>query len=224
MQPEEKQLIYGLFKRLKQTEYSTGSRDPEAERQIQSFVQQQPAAPYYMAQSLLIQEAALTRLNQQIQQLQNDVTQLKTTRQPSGRSFLKGLFGGSRPQLAPQPSTQDLSPGYTSSRPSSNVLPGGSFMSNALQTAAGVAGGVVLGNMLTNMFHHVAPEEIVNIIDDPTTSITGANDQLLNQSFDSSDLETFNSISDRHFLNENNIPSNNEWVDDSFSDNDDGFL
>ncbi len=40
------------------------------------------------------------------------------------------------------------------------------FMAGALQTAAGVAGGVVLGNMLTNMFSGSHPQEIVNIIDE----------------------------------------------------------
>lgn len=39
-------------------------------------------------------------------------------------------------------------------------------MAGALQTAAGVAGGVVLGNMLTNMFSGSHPQEIVNIIDE----------------------------------------------------------
>lgn len=39
-------------------------------------------------------------------------------------------------------------------------------MAGALQTAAGVAGGVVLGNMLTNMFSGSHPQEIVNIIEE----------------------------------------------------------
>ena len=43
---------------------------------------------------------------------------------------------------------------------------GGGFMAGALQTAAGVAGGVVLGNMLTNMFSGSHPQEIVNIIEE----------------------------------------------------------
>ena len=35
-----------------------------------------------------------------------------------------------------------------------------------MQTAAGVAGGVVLADMLTGMFRHSQPQEIVNIIEE----------------------------------------------------------
>ncbi|MFT4465953.1 MAG: DUF2076 domain-containing protein [Sodalis sp. (in: enterobacteria)] len=210
MQSEEQRLIDGLFQRLKQAEYSAGPRDAEAERQIQGFIQQQPAAPYYMAQSLLIQEAALHRLNQQVQQLQNDVARLRATQPPASGGFLSGLFGGGRSQPSPQPAVQTPSPGYTGSAPSSNTSRSGSFMSGALQTAAGVAGGVVLGNMLTNLFHHAAPEEIVNIIDEPSTSMTGGSDPLLSQNFNAGDMEKFNPVSDRHFLDQNGALSNNE--------------
>lgn len=100
MQSEEQRLIEGLFQRLKQAEQSAGPRDVEADRQIQGFVQQQPAAPYYMAQSILIQEAALNRLGQQVQQLQNEVAQLKAAAQqrPASGGFLSGLFGAGRQQ------------------------------------------------------------------------------------------------------------------------------
>ncbi len=46
-------------------------------------------------------------------------------------------------------------------------------MAGALQTAAGVAGGVVLAEMLTSMFHQSRPEEIVNIIEEPATATGG---------------------------------------------------
>ncbi|MEN3262877.1 DUF2076 domain-containing protein [Sodalis endosymbiont of Spalangia cameroni] len=224
MQSEEQRLIDGLFQRLKQAEQRAGPRDAEAERLIQDFIQQQPAAPYYMAQSMLIQEAALNRLNQQVQQLQNDVARLRESQQSASGGFLSGLLGGGRSQPSPQPQVPTPSPGYTGSAPSSNAPRGGSFMSGALQTAAGVAGGVVLGNMLTNMFHHSVPEEIVNIIDDPTASMVGGSDPLLSQSFDAGNLETFNHVSDRHFLDQNDTLSNNEWGADDFSHDDDGFL
>lgn len=52
-------------------------------------------------------------------------------------------------------------------------------MAGALQTAAGVAGGVVLGNMLTNMFSGSHPQEIVNIIEEkPQPDAASAQDSI----------------------------------------------
>ncbi|OZI14334.1 ABC transporter substrate-binding protein [Sodalis-like symbiont of Philaenus spumarius] len=246
MQSEEQRLIEGLFQRLKQAEQNTGPRDVEADRQIQSFIQQQPSAPYYMAQSMLIQEAALNRLNQQVQQLQNEVAQLKATAQqrPAGGGFLRGLFstGRQQPSAAPwgnQPSQQQEAPGggnpspqpqpagYSGYSQPYNSQRGGGFLSGALQTAAGVAGGVVLGNMLTNMFHQSAPQEIVNIIDDPTASLTGCSNPLLNQDFNADNLDTFNNVSDSHFSDQNSDSGNKDYNDfgaDDFSNDDDDFI
>jgi hypothetical protein len=77
MQYEEQQLINGLFERLKQTGQQNSQRDADAERQIAEFVRQQPAAPYYMAQSILIQEAALKRLQARVQELESELAAQK---------------------------------------------------------------------------------------------------------------------------------------------------
>lgn len=246
MQSEEQRLIEGLFQRLKQAEQNAGPRDAGADRQIQSFVQQQPAAPYYMAQSIIIQEAALKRLNQQVQQLQTEVERLKaaaTQQQPASGGFLSGLFGGGRqrqpaapawgqqPQQAQSQQQQTPAPGYNGYAQHYNNAPrGGGFLSGALQTAAGVAGGVVLGNMLTGMFQHSQPEEIVNIIEDP--SAAGGNDPLLNQDFSSDNLDTFNDVSDSRFLDQTDQLANNDYNgfgnddfgNDDFSNDDDDFV
>lgn len=178
MQSEEQRLIDGLFSRLKQAEAQSAPRDAGAEKVIAQYVAAQPAAPYYMAQTVLIQEAAIKQLNQRIQALESEVSQLQSTRQSSG-GFLAGLFGGGNSganasgggpipgaqnyarQAPQQPGyAQPQAPGYAPARS------GGGFMSGALQTAAGVAGGVVLGNMLMNMFSGSHPQEIVNIIEE----------------------------------------------------------
>ncbi|WP_167337895.1 DUF2076 domain-containing protein [Phytobacter ursingii] len=178
MQNEEQRLIEGLFQRLKQAEQQSGTRDGQADRLIAEFVRQQPSAPYYMAQSMLIQEAALKRLHAQIQDLQNEVASLKNSQQSGNGSFLSSLFGGgkSQPQQpannwnsAPQqqPPQQQAAPTYAQPAPRS-----GGFMAGALQTAAGVAGGVVLADMLTSMFHRSQPQEIVNIIEQPIEQVS----------------------------------------------------
>jgi len=97
MQLEEQRLIEGLFQRLKQAEQQSGARDAQADRLISDFVRQQPAAAYYMTQSILIQEAALKRLHAQVQQLENEVATLKS-QPPASGGFLSSLFGGARSQ------------------------------------------------------------------------------------------------------------------------------
>ena len=89
MQYEEQQLINGLFERLKQAGQQNSQRDADAERQIAEFVRQQPAAPYYMAQSILIQEAALKRLQARVQELESELAAQKS-KPSTGGSFLGG--------------------------------------------------------------------------------------------------------------------------------------
>jgi hypothetical protein len=105
MQNEEQRLIEGLFQRLKQAEQQSGTRDGQADRLIAEFVRQQPSAPYYMAQSMLIQEAALKRLHAQIQDLQNEVASLKNSQQSGNGSFLSSLFGGEKASRSSLPTT-----------------------------------------------------------------------------------------------------------------------
>lgn len=93
MQSEEQRLIDGLFSRLKEAESHSASRDASAEERIAGHIKEQPFAPYYMAQTILIQEAAIKQLNDRIQALESQVTQLQAAK-PSSGGFLSGLFGG----------------------------------------------------------------------------------------------------------------------------------
>ncbi|AMO49623.1 periplasmic ligand-binding sensor protein [Enterobacter sp. FY-07] len=217
MQYEEQQLINGLFQRLKQTEQQNSQRDADAERQIAEFVKQQPAAPYYMAQSILIQEAALKRLQARVQELESELAAQKSKATSTGGSFLGGLFGGGKSQSA-QPEnnwTPPPQPAPDYARPAASTPRGGGFMAGALQTAAGVAGGVVLAEMLTSMFHQSRPEEIVNIIEEPATTTGGT-------AFDAGQNDRFNDVSDSHFLDSNDPyqTDNDNYQDDDFDDSD----
>ena len=70
-----------------------------------------------------------------------------------------------------------------------------------LQTAAGVAGGVVLADMLTGMFRHSQPQEIVNIIEENPAPL----DDSAMRNFDASNnLDTFNNGDGGSFLNQDN--------------------
>ena len=59
MNQHERQIIDDLFDKLRQAEQQSGPREPNAEAHIRSRVQQQPGVPYYMAQTILMQEQAL---------------------------------------------------------------------------------------------------------------------------------------------------------------------
>ncbi|MGK9175205.1 DUF2076 domain-containing protein [Yokenella regensburgei] len=228
MQHEEQRLIEGLFQRLKQAEQQSGARDAQAERIIEAYVRQQPAAAYYMAQSILIQEAALTRLHDQVQALQNEVATLKT-QQPAGGSFLSSLFGGGKTQPQAQQGNTGTPPPYSASGtqlPPAAPSRAGGFMSGALQTAAGVAGGVVLADMLTSMFHHAQPEEIVNIIEPP---VTPEADFTRDHSWGDPSQDSFLQASDNRvdgLSEDTRDPFFDQSSDDDFdtSNDDDGFI
>ena len=97
MNSEEQTLIDGLFTRLQEAERQTAPRDAQAEAQINQHLVRQPAAPYYMAQAMLIQEAAIKRLDQRVKELEAQVASLQQNR-PSSGGFLAGLFGGGQAQ------------------------------------------------------------------------------------------------------------------------------
>ncbi|MGP2520623.1 DUF2076 domain-containing protein [Pantoea ananatis] len=225
MQREEQELIENLFSRLKQAESQTAARDAAAEQLIKQHLQAQPGAPYYMAQAILIQEAALKKLNERVQELENHLAQQQAQQQQqqqpkSSGGFLSSLFGGGSQQAQPaQPSPQwNSAPQQPPQQPyASAPAPRGSgFLGGALQTAVGVAGGVVMADMLTSMFHHSQPEEIVNIINEP---------QSLPQVDDS--LNTFNGGNDHSFLDQGTGADNQSFLDqsngwsDTYADNGD---
>lgn len=157
MNQQEKDVIAGIFDRLRQAENQP--RDAEAEKFIADQVKAQPYAPYVMAQAIHVQEAALTNLQQQLEQMQAEVERLKS--QPAQGGFLSGLFGGgTRPaqQPAQQPMQQAPAP-WQQPQPASQAGPwgarpsgGGGFLATAASTAMGVAGGMLLANAISSAF------------------------------------------------------------------------
>lgn len=163
MNTDERSLIHGLFERLQQAEAQSGPRDPEAEELIQGLMARQPAAPYLLAQVVLVQEQGLRNLQGRLEELERELAE----RPQGGSGFLGGFFGG-RPQnaseqAAPSRAQPTSRSGWSNSRfPAQGAAPmqpgmqpaaqGGGFMAGALQTAMGVAGGVLLGNALGGLF------------------------------------------------------------------------
>jgi hypothetical protein len=169
MEQNERQMIDGLFDKLRQAEQQSGPRDPGAEKQIAEALARQPAAAYYMAQVILVQEHAVQAQNQRIQELEKQLAERPAA---GGGGFLSGLFGGGAnqqaaapaartPVMAPgtafggQPAGQPLGRGWSNQAAPAQAGGfggGGGFLASALTTAAGVAGGVMLANALGGMF------------------------------------------------------------------------
>lgn len=150
MNSSEKQIIENLFSRLQQAETQSGPRDPAAESLIRQATDRQPAVPYYMAQAILVQEQALQNLNNRVQELEQELAQ-----RPAGGGFLAGLFGGGNrsrhPDTASRPLASSQSGHAYGTAPLSHGNRG-SFLGSALQTAAAVAGGVLIGNAIVGLF------------------------------------------------------------------------
>ncbi len=160
MTPDESQMLQGLFTRMR--EMAGNPRDGQAEALINDAVRAQPYAPYLMAQTVLVQQQALENASRRLSELE---AQARNAPQPE-TSFLgslgKSLFGGgpSAPQSQATRSNYDASayqrqPGVAQPQAGPWGAPqtarGGGFLSSALTTAAGVAGGMLVANELSSL-------------------------------------------------------------------------
>jgi hypothetical protein len=149
LKPEDRDAIEGLFDRIETVATKSGPRDADAEALIRQRLQQASAAPYYMAQTILVQEHALQLAERRIAELEADAD-----RRPAG-GFLGGLFGGgdNEPQRNQQPARAARGPwgdrdeGYDNRQHGG----GGGFLAGAAQTALGVTTGVLLGSAIAGM-------------------------------------------------------------------------
>ena len=180
MDPQEKDLITTLLARLK----SAGGqpKDPEADALIRQALTEQPDAPYYLVQTVLIQDLSLHTAQNRIADLEKQLADVQQSAKPTVTSFLGGLFGSrppapasggvapagpwSRsPQVAAAPPAQPYGqpgyaqPGYAQQAPGGGGFmggmgggSGGGFLRSAAATAAGVAGGALLFQGIESLF------------------------------------------------------------------------
>ncbi len=131
--------------------------DPEADRLIADLFARHPEARYRLTQTAFVQEAALVEMQNRIQQLEWEVENAR--RQGQAAQQPRGMFGGggARPvPMPPRPQPQ-YPPGYNPGMMQQG-RGGSGFLGTALMTAAGVAGGMVLGNALMGAFSGGAAE------------------------------------------------------------------
>lgn len=164
-----------------QTTSSLPPIDPQADQYIGEMFQKYPEARYRITQMAVVQEAALAeaqnrirQLQWQLQQAQQQLAAAQQQAQPQPQQaarpggFFSGMFGGGAQQARPAAPP----PGWGGAAPSAPPQPvyppgmqpgmfpqrGSGFLGSALTTAAGVAGGMMVGNALTDLFsgHHDA--------------------------------------------------------------------
>jgi len=196
MTPEERQLITGLFDRMRS--FSLPEKDGEAEALINERVRTLPDAPYMLVQSVLIQEQALQEASSRIKALEEQVRALQggaAERAPGSGGFLGGLFGGSRavsehsgsvPPIGARatPSAYDsrqpwtpLQGGPQQAVPQAAAGPGGSFLRTAMATAAGVAGGMLVAGAIRDLMGssaHATPAATTPAATSPTPDAAAA--------------------------------------------------
>jgi hypothetical protein len=133
---DDQQAINGLFDRIEDLARNSPPRDRDAEVLIQQRLRDYPPAPYYMAQTIIVQEKALREAQEKIEALERGLKQSSRPEQdwstpPAGRP-------------SPWGNVPSASPERTNA--------GGGFLAGAAQTALGVTGGVLLGSVLGGMF------------------------------------------------------------------------
>lgn len=137
--PEDRKAIEGLFDRVGAVAGQNPDRDPDAVVLIEQRIAQDPAAPYYMAQTVLVQEHALSVAQDRIAELEAQLAQ-----RPAGGGLFGGLFGGGQaPAPRQRPQRHAPMPGHSGQQ--------GGFLAGAAQTALGVTGGVLLGSAVAGM-------------------------------------------------------------------------
>ncbi len=161
MSNDDRAAIDQLFGRLADTERRSPPRDAEAEAFIRDHVGRQPGAPYFMAQTIVVQDHALKDAERRIADLE---ARLAARDQPGSLypsgfgASSQGAVPPSAPQGGPWTQPQASTAGNWPQNPAPPVAPqaspfgGGGFLAGAAQTAMGVAGGMLIGNVVSRMF------------------------------------------------------------------------
>ena len=147
MTPDERTLLGNFMRDLDATRGV--AKDPEASSAIAQALQANPDAAYVLVQHAIVADQSLHAAQQRIAELEEQLREPE----PASTSFLPQSSGpwGSVPQAGYALPPPQERPGFFSGN--SGL---GSFLRNAGTTAAGVAGGEMLFDGLSDLFggHH----------------------------------------------------------------------
>lgn len=157
MNQQDRQAIESVFNRLAKIEKNGSSRDSEAEALIQSRLSDHPGSAYYLAQTVLGQEQVLQAARKKIQLLeQRSVPSLDAsgnavavdTTAAAGTGVNTRAVGSSRQKGRLVRKLGFGSRGNKANQQRLQTGESGGFITGVMQTALGIAGEVMLGNML----------------------------------------------------------------------------
>jgi len=179
MTAQEQQMLQGLAERINGTQLP--EKDADAEQYLQQTLGRNPDAMYILAQTVLVQQYALTQAQKQLADAKAEADQLRQqAQQPKhSTSFLGSLLGRNdepappppppppaayaQPQYTPVPPPPPPPPGYAPAygapaygAPVSYGAPPsqtGGFLRGAAQTAAGVAAGALAFEGVESLMH-----------------------------------------------------------------------
>lgn len=159
MDSQEQRLIEDLFARLRSA--SGGPKDRDAEQLIRDILSRFPDAPYYLTQSVLVQQQALDRAEARIKELEAAGEDRSASASRGSSSF---LGGSSVPQTGASQTSYQTGRRYADAETSPNPARAtespwasqpsrtGGFLGTALSTATGVAGGMFIADSIRNLF------------------------------------------------------------------------
>ena len=149
MQQQERDLIADLVRpsaAIRKPAARPRGRAPDRE-----LCRRQPASPYLLVQTALVQEEALKQARARIAELESKASGQASGREVSSATRRDPPARGARhrprhPSRHPHPAV--------AVGPAPQAAAGGGFLRSALTTAAGVAGGALLFEGIRNMFGH----------------------------------------------------------------------
>ncbi|HFB2047682.1 MAG: DUF2076 domain-containing protein [Hyphomicrobiaceae bacterium] len=158
MDANDRKLISDMFKRMQNVQ--SVQVDKEAEEFIHNCMRQNPTSPYLLVQSVLVQEQALKKADERIQILEREVAQRSEKHTSNKKSFFgRGgvpAFGAKNRNVSSVPQS-----GSTPWQPATQQFErqdgrrqtsgGSGFMAQAMTTAAGVAGGMLLASGISSL-------------------------------------------------------------------------
>ena len=148
MDSQEQRLIEDLFARLRSA--SSSIKDRDAEQFIRDLLSRFPDAPYYLTQSVLVQQQALDRADARIRELEASTQDRRSGEQRGSASFLGGSSVPETGRCYAATSSEATRPSESPWAPQPSRS--GSFLGAALSTATGVAGGMFLADSIRNLF------------------------------------------------------------------------